>query len=200
MKLTGSNLPIHIIAKSYLLRPVDLRHAPSMGSSIVDEACSRHKGQSHWIPERRSRPRLDGAGLEEGGWLRTGERIGRSQGLDPDEGAKLLNFYLSGMATGEEVDDAVKAVDYYAKAFPGNIHGEELRWVLAERIRYLSQQGGPGEAALRHQAEQQYEQLEASKEDYAEKAHEASARYPSASGSSASGTHASAHARSQNCR
>ena len=36
----------------------------------------------------------------------------------------------------EDIDEAVKAVDYYVKAFPGDIHGEELRWILAERIRF----------------------------------------------------------------
>jgi hypothetical protein len=93
------------------------------------------------------------------------------------------------METAEDVDDAVKAVDYYAKAFPGDIHGEELRWILAERIRYLSQQGSSEEVALRHLAQQQYELLVTSKGRFAAKAHDALAN-PSATGS---GLHASLH-------
>ena len=100
------------------------------------------------------------------------------------------------METADDVDEAVKAVDYYTHAFPGNIHGDELRWILAERIRYLSQRGGSEQAAaLRHQAQQQYEQLESTKGSFAEKAHDAMANPPSAS---RSGLHASPHVPARN--
>jgi hypothetical protein len=175
------DVPIHIIARSYLLRPVELRHAPSMGSSIVDNLAA---GTS-----------VDLTGYLNGdqgqGWMSVAwkkgvayvpaDELAAPKALDTDEGVNVLKSYLSGMATGEDVGDAVKAVDYYVKAFPGDIHGEELRWILAERIRFLSHQGGPGEATLRQQGEQQYEQLEASKGRFAEKAHEALAIHPSAS-------------------
>jgi hypothetical protein len=71
----------------------------------------------------------------------------------------------------------VKAVDYYAHAFPGDVHGDEIRWILAERIRFLSQRGGSEEAALRRQAHQQYERLEASKGPFTEKARVAMERF-----------------------
>ena len=90
-----------------------------------------------------------------------------------DEGANALKFYMSGMVTTESVDEAVKAVDYYVKVFPSNAHGEELRWVLAERVRVLSQQGGTEGATLRREANQQYQQLVDLNGKYADKARDA---------------------------
>ncbi len=174
--------PIQVIAKSYLLRPVDLRHAPSMGSSIVDKlAAGTNVNLTGYLRGDQGQGWMAVAWKKGVAYVPANE-LAAPKALDTDEGAKALMFYLNGMATGEDVGDAVKAVDYYVKAFPGDVNGEELRWVLAERIRFLSQQGGPGEAALRQQAEQQYGQLEASKGRFAEKAHEALARHPSASG------------------
>ena len=89
------------------------------------------------------------------------------------EGANALKFYMSGMETTESVDEAVKAVDYYSKVYPGNAHGEELRWVLAERMRVLSQQASPDAAALRREANQQFQQLVDSNGTFADKGRDA---------------------------
>jgi hypothetical protein len=86
-------------------------------------------------------------------------------------GANVLKFYLSGMDKPETIDAAISAVDGYAKMFPSDIHNGELRWLLAERIRYVAQHAGSEEqAALRSEAHRQYEQLATSDGTYAGKA------------------------------
>lgn len=187
------NTPVHVIAESYLLRPVELRHAPSMGSSLVDQVAAGTKVNLTGYQSGEEGQRWVALDWKNAVAYAPADDLAAPKALDTEEGAKLLKFYLSGMETAEEVDDAVKSVNYYVKAFPGDIHSEEIRWVLAERIRYLSQHGGSEDATLRHLAQQQYEQLEKSKGSYAEKAHDAAAEYPSVSASSGSGAHASAH-------
>ena len=77
------------------------------------------------------------------------------------------------METTESVDESIKAVDYYAKTYPGNAHTEELRWTLAERARVLSQRGGPEGTDLRHEANQEYQQIVDSNGKLADKARDA---------------------------
>jgi hypothetical protein len=177
--------PLHTVAKSYLLRSVELRRAPSSGSSSVDTVAagtnvnligyqSGEQGQRWMTVDWHGRVAYAPA-----------EDLAPPKALDTNEGADVLKFYLLGMENAEDIDEAVRAVNYYAKAFPGDIHGEELRWILAERIRYWGQHGGPRQAALRQQARQQYEQIEASKGSFSAKAHDAMATNLLATGSGA---------------
>jgi hypothetical protein len=101
------------------------------------------------------------------------EVLAAPKATEADEGANALKFYMLGMATTESIDEAVKAVDYYGKAYPGNPRGEELRWVLAERVRVLSQQGGTEGVALRREANQQYQELVDLNGKFADKARDA---------------------------
>ena len=160
----------HVIAKSYLLHTAELRHAPSLSSSVIDKA----------VPGTNVDLTGFRAGDQDQRWMALdwnnapayvlASELAAPKVIDLHEGANTLKFYLSGMETSESVDEAVKEVDYYTQAFPGDVHGEELRWVLAERVRYLSQQGGPAETDLRHQARQQYEKIAASNGRFSDKA------------------------------
>ena len=47
------------------------------------------------------------------------EVLAAPKATDADEGANALKFYMLGMVTTESVDEAVKAVDYYAKVYSG---------------------------------------------------------------------------------
>ncbi|HWR35690.1 MAG TPA: zinc ribbon domain-containing protein [Clostridia bacterium] len=86
-----------------------------------------------------------------------------------ESGFEALKFYLLGLAQPDLIGDAVEAVDYYGKAFPGNPHVHELRWIVAERGRYLAQRGKLSKDWLRKTREQ-YEQVAASDNAFAEKA------------------------------
>lgn len=183
---------VHIVARSYVLHPAELRLAPSLASSIIEKVAS---GASVNLTGYRNDD-------QEHGWMALDWRNGVAyapaadfaapNALDTGEGANLLKSYLSAMQTLQEVDSAVRAVDYYCKAFPGDIHGEELRWILAERIRSISRHGDPRETTLRQLAQQQYKLLAASQGGFAGKAREAMVNFPSASGS---GSHASSPAK-----
>lgn len=171
--------PVYLIARSYVLRPIGLRQAPGLGSTVIDNVQAGTK--VNLTGYRNSDQGQGWIALDwnhETAYVPAGE-LAAPKALDTGEGANVLKFYLAGMTAAEDVNDAVQAVDYYARAFPGDVHGEELRWILAERIRYLSQRGGPEEAALRRQAMEQYAQLEASKGSFAGKA-QAATKFSSA--------------------
>ena len=58
---------------------------------------------------------------------------------EPGEGSKMLQAWLLAFDKPELGSDAVQAVNYYCSQFPTSPHCEELRWVAAERFRYLGQ-------------------------------------------------------------
>jgi hypothetical protein len=175
------NKPIftpQIIAKSSVLHSAQLRRAPSLSSSIVGKAASgtavsvtgfRENDQGRWMT-------LDWNNAA--AYLPVSD-LSAPRAVDGNGGGDALNFYISAM-DAESVDEAVKQVDYYARAFPDNAHGEELKWALAERVRALSQRGGSQGSALRREANQLYQQLVALNGKYAEKAQDALTRTPSA--------------------
>ena len=169
-----------IIARSKAANSLQLRRSPSLTSSIVGTVMPGATINLTGYQE-----------TNEGRWMAVDWNHGSAylptsdlsapRAVDAGAGADALKFYLQGMDSPNSVDDAVKAVDYYARTFPGKEQGEELRWVLAEQIRTLSQHGGSDGAALRHEANQQYEQLVASNGKFAGKAKDALARVPSVS-------------------
>jgi hypothetical protein len=168
----------HIIAQSHVLHSAQLRFTPSSTSSVVAQVKSgtavnltgyRESDEGRWMA-------LD--------WNNTTaylpvKDLSAPRAVDENDGANVLKFYLAGMETAESADEAVKAVDFYTLTFPGDAHGEELRWVLAERLRALSQSAGPQGPALRRQANQQYEQVADLKGKFAEKAREVLTHTPS---------------------
>lgn len=164
---------VHVIAKSMVLKSAQLRHTPSSRSSVVVEIAPgtavnitgfRESDNDRWMALEWNKAV---------GYL-PAEVLAAPKAATADAGANALKFFMLGMETAESVDESVKAVDYYAKTYPGNAHGEELRWVLAERARVLSQQGTPAEgASLRRESNQQYQQLVDLNGKFAEKAREA---------------------------
>jgi len=157
-QVSHPSVTVPVIAKSIVLQSAQLRRTPSPSSSVIGEIAP---GTAVNITGFKQ--------SDEGRWMAVdwnntvvylpSEVLAAPKATDADQGANALKFYMSGMETTESVDEAVKAVDYYSKAYPGNAHGEELRWVLAERVRVLSQQSGPDAAALRREANQQLQQL-----------------------------------------
>ena len=172
-QVSKPSVTVPIIAKSIVLQSAQLRRTPSSSSSVVGEIAAgtavnltgfREGDDGHWMA-------ID--------WNKTVaylpvKVLAAPKATRADEGANALKFYMLGMETTESVDEAGKAVDYYTKTYPGNPRGEELRWVLAERARFLSQHGGPEEEkSLRREANQQYQQLVDLNGNFAEKAREA---------------------------
>ncbi|MGC2210970.1 MAG: hypothetical protein WA532_12760 [Candidatus Korobacteraceae bacterium] len=166
----GASVPV--IAKSIVLQSAQLRRTPSSSSSVVGQIAPGTAVNITGFKES-----------DEGRWMALDwnksvvylptEVLAAPKATAADEGANALKFYLLGMVTTESVDEAIKAVDYYVKVFPSNAHGEELRWVLAERVRVLSQQGGTESATLRREANLQYQQLVDLNGQYADKARDA---------------------------
>ncbi len=176
-QMNKPNPAAHVIAKSQALNATELRHSPSLGASIVEKIVPgtviyitgfRNGDQGLWMM-------LD--------WNHTvayaiASDLTPPLALDANEGANVLKNYLLALDVSEASDMAVKAVDYYAQAFPGNPHRDELRWILAERLRALSTQSGPKGLELRRKAKEQYERLAATNDGYGEKARVALAKAP----------------------
>lgn len=177
--LNAPSSSVHIIAKSDVLHNTQLRRSPSLGSAVVGTLAAgasvdltgfREKDQGRWMTLN---------------WNNAVAYVLSSDltppmAVDADEGANALKFYLSGLEASESVDAAEKAVDYYAQAYPTNPHRNELRWILAERLKTLSLDGGSKGSALRHEANEQYEKLATTNGDYAEKARNALAKISTA--------------------
>jgi hypothetical protein len=58
---------------------------------------------------------------------------------EPEEGSKMLQAWLLQFDHPELAQDAVQAVNYFCSEFPTSGHCDELRWVAAQRLRYLAQ-------------------------------------------------------------
>lgn len=166
-----------VIAKSSILRASELHRSPSLGSAsagkllpgtTVDVTGFRRGDQGLWMTLA-----LNGKTA-----YAQASDLTPPLAVDAEEGASALKLYLSGLEASDSVDAAVKAVDYYAQTFPASPHRDELRWILAERLKTLSAVGGSRGSALRSQAKSQYDQLATTNSSYAEKAHEAMAKAP----------------------
>jgi hypothetical protein len=167
-----------VIAKARMIHSVPLRRTPSSNSSNIGKITSgssvnltgfQENDQGRWIA-------VDWSGMT--AYLPAAD-VSAPRAVEANEGANALKFYLSGMETAQAANDAVGAVEDYAKTFPGDQHLDELRWLLAERLRLLAQRGGSQGAEFRRQATQQMQQLAAGKGSYAEKARGALERTPS---------------------
>lgn len=137
-----ASAPVRVIAKSSVLHRADLRRNPSMDSAIIGNAApgtsvsltgflggERDRWVTlNWNNEVVYAPASD---------------LTAPLAVDADEGANVLKFYLSGLQGSESVEAATKAVDYYAKTFPENPRRNELRFILAERVKALSLDGSP---------------------------------------------------------
>jgi hypothetical protein len=169
-----------IIAKAQVAHSAELRRTPSFHSSTLSKISAgtplnitsfEENDDGRWMA-------VDWNGMA--AYLPAND-VSVPQPVDANEGANALKFYLAGMDS-DSAANAGKAVDEYAQRYPGNAHIEELRWSLAERLRTLAQRGGEQAAALRSQANQQYEQLAAGNGSFAARAREALQRTPSTVG------------------
>ena len=165
------NKPVNtmqVIAKAHMVHSASARLAPTSNSSNLGKIISgtpvnitgyQESDQGRWIT-------LD--------WNNTVAYVPLADVSAPTavntEGADALKFFISGIQTMEAAEDALNAVGQYAKAFPGDAHLDELRFVLAGRMKDLSSRMGPQGADLRSQSTQLFEQLSAGNGDFAEKA------------------------------
>ena len=136
-----------VIAKSSVSRATELHSSPSLGSAsagkllpgtLVDVTGFRRGDQGLWMTLT-----LNGKAV-----YAQAADLTPPLAVDAEEGGNALKLYLSGLEVSDSVDAAVKAVDYYAQTFPTSPHRDELRWILAERLRSLSAVGGPRGARL----------------------------------------------------
>ena len=186
-RINNTNTPAPVIAKSSTLHATELHRSPSFGSASAGKLMPgtalgvtgfRHGDQGLWMKLAWNNATAYAPAFD----------LTAPLAVDAEQGAYALKLYLSELDASDSVDPAVKAVNYYAQTFPASPHRDELRWVLAERLRSLSAGGGQKAAALRSQANEQYQQLAATTGGYAGNARAALAKTPPPSFQERAGT------------
>ena len=103
---------------------------------------------------------------------------------NPEGGFVALRHSLLHLGDPAMLDYAREAVDYYHSIFPGNVHADELRWLLAEQTRELAERSDRSRNLLAS-AREQYRKLAESGGEYAARAREALDTLPTSTASQA---------------
>lgn len=158
-----------VIATSYMLRDGKLHRTAGPESAIAGQILAgtlveivgfSGDGEQHWVA-------VKWAGKQA---YISAQEIGPPKPGNPDGGFDVLKFYVANLNDPSLVPEAVKAVGYFNDAFPSErAKGDELRWVLAERARYIASRAKSPEELL-NAARKQYEILIAKGSPYADKA------------------------------
>ncbi len=96
-----------------------------------------------------------------------------------EKGFEILRHSLMGLEDPDVLPAANQAVDLYRSTFPSNPHGDELRWLLAERTRQLAGQTRQSQALLAS-ARDLYREIARGGGEYAGRAREALAQFSTA--------------------
>jgi hypothetical protein len=96
---------------------------------------------------------------------------------DPEKGFEALRHWLLGVDDPSTLGEAEKAVEYYRNTYPASSHGDEARWLLAERIRTLAEASNLPPDLLAS-AREQYQQLAQAGGEYADRARQALEQLP----------------------
>jgi hypothetical protein len=166
-----------VIAQSYVLHPTSMRTSPApdaapakdfQGSEIVnitDDAIDIMGNR--WF-------RITSEGL--GGYVRT-QDVAPPKAQDPEKGFEALRHWLLGMDDPSVLGEAQQAVEYYRNTYPTSSHGDEIRWLLAERTRSLAE-GSDQPRAVLASAREQYQKIAEAGGEYADRAREALEQLP----------------------
>jgi hypothetical protein len=171
--------PLQIIAQAKVIHAAELRRSASSTASNAGQLTTGTTVNLTGFQEN-DRGRWVAVDVNNSVLYLPASAIAAPFAVEAGEGGNALKFYLAGMESGEAAEQAVKAVDDYAKNFPKDGHTEELRLALADRLKSFAQRGGPRAADLHRQAMQQYEKIAASNGQYAGRAREALAKPASA--------------------
>ena len=103
---------------------------------------------------------------------------------NPEGGFVALRHSLLHLGDAAMLDYAREAVDYYHSIFPGNVHADELTWLLAEQTRELAERSNRSRDLLAS-AREQYRKLAESGGEYAARAREALDQLPTSTSTQA---------------
>ncbi|MFB3920852.1 MAG: hypothetical protein ACE145_03975 [Terriglobia bacterium] len=164
------------IARTFVVRPypVVMRKSPASNAPPVKDLqpsekvditkCVYDSAGNRWF-------RVISAGIK--GYVST-EDVAPPEATkgDPDGGYAALRHSLLHLGDPAMLDYARDAVEYYHSIFPGNHHGDELTWLLAEQTRELAARSDRPRKLLAT-AREQYQKLANSGGEYAMRAREA---------------------------
>jgi hypothetical protein len=169
--------PLPVIAQSYVLHPCSMHTGPSpdaapakdfQGSEIVDITDDAIDMMGNrWF-------RITSEGV--GGYIRT-QDVAPPKARNPETGFEALRHWLLGMDDAAVLGEAQQAVDFYRNTYPGSPHGDEIRWLLAERTRALAVSSDQRHTLLAS-AQEQYRKIAEAGGEYAERAREAMENLP----------------------
>ena len=165
------------IGQSYILEQASLRKEPSLRAPVIQKLEAAEKVNitqyafddmgNHWFG-------ISGQGID--GYVLARE-VAPPKATEPEEGSKALRHSLLALDNTAVLPEAAVAVDYFRSAFPASPHGDELRWLLAERTRALAEHSDRRQALLRRAGEL-YAKIAQGNGQFAEPARRALAQLP----------------------
>ena len=171
-----------ILGQSYVLEPLSMRtkaapDAPpvkdlAQGDMVSISDYSHDLVGNRWF-------RITSGGIS--GYV-PAESLAPPKSNDPEKGYEILRHSLMTLDNPEVVALATQAVDLYHTSHPASSHYEELRWLLAERTRQISQ--SRRSAAMGETARKIFEEIAKGSGEFSGRAREALEELPAPSRSS----------------
>lgn len=162
--------PAVMLGQSYVLVATSVRANPSLGAPpIKDLAVSEIVNITGFEIDGMGKRWFQISAGEMTGYVRT-EELSPPKGVDADKTFEALRHSLLGLNDPDVVPAAVEAVDFYRRAFPESLHGDDVAWLLAERARELAARGGERRPALLGVARTHYEIVAKGESDFAPRA------------------------------
>ena len=160
-----------VMGETYVLGPISMRTKASTDAPPVKDLKPSDLvtiyGYTHdMVGNRWFRVRSG----EINGFLRAQE-VAPPKSSDPEKGFEILRHSLMALEKPQVLTQAQQAVDLYHASFPASTHFDELRWLLAERTRELSQ--GSRSPEMIGSARKIYEEIAKGQGEFSDRAREA---------------------------
>lgn len=165
------------IGQSYVLRPTSMRSRASLDAPpIMDVQPGEIVNITDYAIDAMGNRWFRVTAHDISGFVRTQE-VAPPKGTDPENSFVVLRHSLLGLDDPAVLPEASAAVDYYRRAFPGSLHADEVRWLLAEQTRELAERTGRPSALLAN-AREQYERIAQGSGEFAQRARELLSQLP----------------------
>jgi hypothetical protein len=165
-----------VIGQTYVLAPVAMRsRAAADAPPVKDLKASEVLNITDLTHDVMGNRWFRVTSADVSGYLRT-QDVAPPRSTDPEKGFEILRHSLMGLADPEVLPAATQAVSLYQTSFPASPHKEELRWLLAERTREMSERSRT--KALLASARELYAEIAAGGGEFAERARQALEELP----------------------
>jgi hypothetical protein len=166
-----------VIAQTYVLHATSMRvNASPDAAPVIDFQGSEILNITSFTIDMMGNRWFRVTTKDISGYVHT-QDVAPPRATDPEKGFEALRHWLLGMDDPSVLSEAEKAVEYYRNTYPASSHGDEARWLLAERTQNLAE-GSDQRNVLLASAREQYQKLAEAGGEYAERARQALEQLP----------------------